>query len=285
MLRTVESIRTPAVPTLIRDSDSWITLSAGASKIFYAPSKKQIGALREMFTRSVQAYYRNLFSEIDADRMFIVDVGANIGYSSAAYNFALSAIGRSGQFLLVEPNPINFPFISRNLEGVKNWNLLPVGLSSASGFLSGGIPAHNKYRGHRFSKNTGLLTLRDDVEVTSGTGITLAVIDTESFQKFFPNPSAIGFCKIDIEGGELLVLNSLESWFEAGVVFEIEVNPFYFSSADRQKLENLIDRVGYQALTATPEERSRNANWLLVPQSMAARLAKALEIHPVITSE
>ena len=283
-LRLIESARIPAVRFTLSETKAWFSVSLKDKLLLAAPSKRQMGAMRSALHRHQIAHYSLLFGYCFREgRDVIVDVGANIGYSALAFAKAAKIAGNTlPRQILVEPNSRNFPFIRRNLKTVKGWDLLPLGLGRQTGFLRAGIPAYNRYRGTRIFMNTGLVTVRPDVDILPSTSISLPIVEVEVLLAFAPRPTEIAFCKIDVEGGELDVLQGLATWFKAKVIFEIEVNPLYQSSDDVNQIISLLESHGYSALSNAGTKETQTSNWLLVPNELAATIGSSLSMTTVI---
>jgi hypothetical protein len=142
-------LRKPAVwfPASFEGQGCFYVLSG--MKFFSAPSRKQgMALLRSMDNDEVQLYYQ-IFKSLNLSHdNVVVDIGANIGYSTLAFQRAFSILNQdhldkkktgkiflreerselstSPKFILVEPNPKNFQFIYFNLRMInkKKWKLL-----------------------------------------------------------------------------------------------------------------------------------------------------------------
>ena len=262
-------------------------------KLFAAPSRKQAMALQRTLSqreRDLELYceiFRIL--EVTEDDV-IVDIGANIGYSTLAFQKAFSIViqGRTGKqllknswvdvfktspkFILVEPNPRNFRFIDFNLRMIssKKWLLLPFGLGGKTGVRVAGIDSGYALRGRKVFTNSGLLSFSGKNNFKPGTQINLPVIDGKTFLEILKEkPIRVRFCKIDTEGMELEILEILNTWFAAGrTVFQIEVNPLYADQSFKQGVLNLCNKYNYCILVEGDSYLTGSMEWYLVPISL-----------------
>lgn len=260
-------------------------------KLFAAPSRKQAMALLRTISERELELYCEIFRilEVTEDDV-IVDIGANIGYSTLAFQKAFGIVtqGRTGKkilkssqievfksspnFILVEPNPRNFPFIDFNLRMInnKNWLLLPFGLGGETGVRVAGIDSDYSWRGSKVFTNSGLLSFSKKSNFQPGTQINLPVIDGKTFLEILKEmPTRVRFCKIDTEGMELEILEILNSWFATGsTVFQIEVNPLYTDKSFKQDVLNLCNKYNYCILVEGDSYLTSSMEWFLVPISL-----------------
>lgn len=246
--------------------------------------------LRTISDRELELYceiFRIL--EVTEDDV-IVDIGANIGYSTLAFQKAFGIItrGRTGKqilksnqievfksspnFILVEPNPRNFPFIDFNLRMInnKNWLLLPFALGGETGVRVAGIDSGYSWRGSKVFTNSGLLSFSKKNDFQPGTQINLPVIDGKTFLEILKEKtSRVRFCKIDTEGMELEILKILNTWFAKGrTVFQIEVNPLYTDKSFKHDLQNQCNKYNYCILVEGDSYLTGSMEWFLVPTSL-----------------
>lgn len=127
-----------------------------------------------------------------------------------------------------------------------------------------------------FFSNTGLETLRPDIEVLPRTQISLPIVQVELLPPIAPPPTEIAFCKIDVQGGELDFLQGLTTWFKAKVVFEIEVNPLYQSPDDVNEVLSPLESHGYSAVSNAVTQETQTSNWLLIPSELAGNIGSPL---------
>lgn len=227
----------------------WITRLSGLGTLI-APSRKQIAALRRTLRESELDFYEKLFTMCIRNQYdVILDIGANIGYTSLAYFRVLSKLGLTNKVFLVEPNRSNFFYLDYNLRGTspRSWSLLPFGFSDNSGFEQGGIPIRALSRGRNVFKNSGLVTTHDK-QIQRGTEVELPMLSLDVGESFLkgrdPSSQIPVFCKIDVEGGEVSILQQCSDWMSRqATIFQIEVNPSYISTLT--EVEKLCEKHDY----------------------------------------
>jgi FkbM family methyltransferase len=268
-------------------------------KLFSAPSRKQgMALLRSMGNDEVQLYCQ-IFQSLNLQHdNVIVDIGANIGYSTLAFQKAFSILnqdklyekkyrkiflreeqselGTSPKFILVEPNPKNFQFIYFNLRMInKNkWNLLPFGLGKETKICTAGIDIGYSMRGRKTFSNSGLVSFRNKVGFEPSTSSELLLVNGEIFLNLIKDEAnQVRFCKIDTEGMELEILEMLESWFVLGkTIFQIEVNPLYTDQSFKESILNLCSRNKYCILVEEDAGFTGSLERYLVPLSLQKEL-------------
>lgn len=141
---------------------------------------------------------------------FVLDIGANIGYTTNLCSFK---IGSTGKVWAFEPNPKLLQRLRRNIEYLKNRNiqLFPVGLSDSNdeGFLV--LPdSYNDNEGVAF--------------IGSGNEENTIKVELKRLDDLIPQDAIINVLKIDVEGHEMAVFKGAEKIFDRkgieSIVFE-----------------------------------------------------------------
>jgi FkbM family methyltransferase len=177
--------------------------------------------------RADVAFYRSFVSP----GALCFDVGANIGEKSEAL---LEAGARVVAF---EPNPMVLPELRARCEGNPNWTSVAAGLGSAAAVAT--LLAHEHHGESSFSTEWG-----GKVVAT----YQVPVITLDAAIQTFGRPF---FCKIDVEGWELEVLNGLSSPLP---LVSIE---FHLNEAGIQKTLGCLERfegLGPAFVNVTPAE-------------------------------
>lgn len=190
--------------------------------------------------------FMTILREEVAPGMIALDIGANIGYATLI--MALN-VGGTGKVVAVEPVKKNFDVLVKNVElnGYENIECHNIALSNSSG-------SKTFYE----TKASNLGALNPAVKFSKKK--KLPVLDASEFletQGIYPN-----FIKMDIEGHEVEVLNSLCRWFSNPFPCKvlIEVHPTLYSSSAAMadalyRLRDLGFRAKYvvSAATARPD--------------------------------
>jgi FkbM family methyltransferase len=171
----------------------------------------------------------------------IVDVGANVGYTT---RFFARAVGTTGKVHAFEPNPIIFPLLKRNVAKFKQVSVSNLGLSSTNGefplFLAG-----NNHSVACFAESYPATHLAYRQNETMATVPARVVAGDEFFSR--EGIDQIDLIKIDVEGWELDVLSGLEKTIarSANPTILCEFNPAAqecAGHAPRELLDWLSDR-------------------------------------------
>jgi FkbM family methyltransferase len=298
-------LRKPAVwfPASFEGQGCFYVLSG--MKLFSAPSRKQgMALLRSMGNEEVQLYYQIFKSLNISHDNIIVDIGANIGYSTLAFQRAFSILNQdhldkkkngknflrkgrselsaSPKFILVEPNPKNFQFIYFNLRMINNkkWLLLPFGLGKETKICTAGIDIGYSTRGSKIFSNSGLMSFHNKVGFEPNSTSELLLVNGETFLNLIKDEAnQVRFCKIDTEGMELEILEMLESWFVLGkTIFQIEVNPLYTDQSFKESILNLCSRNNYCILVEEDAGFTGSMERYLVPLSLQKKLTDDSEL-------
>ena len=267
--RFISALRIPAIPIMSLGGVVWATWLGGGWRI--APSKAQVGALRRENSPKEIGFFSNLLASIPPGEGVgvILDVGANLGYSTMKYKAASDRLLSSNwQFFCVEPNWRNFPFISHNLKDVDGWRLLPFAVSRRCGFIEGGIPQRYSWRGRSVFSNTGLFTTTSGIELRPSTTNSVAGVGATELREFLGG-SQVLFCKVDIEGSERLFLEQVCDWLLDGRTFvQVEINPGYQSSQDKAVIRDLVESRDYSIMTQSLADLEGTHEWFLIPNRL-----------------
>jgi FkbM family methyltransferase len=143
-----------------------------------------------------------LLGDLLPSRSCVLDVGANVGY----YSVLAAATARGGEVHAFEPWPPAFRWLARNAElnGFSNLHLNQVALSDVDGEARLFLPADRAW------SNASLLG--GFVEQRGSLNVPAVRLDTYCRLRGIRRVDLI---KLDVEGGELRVLNGLGALLEA----------------------------------------------------------------------
>lgn len=171
-----------------------------------------------------------------------VDVGVNLGQTL----IKVKALDSDREYIGFEPNPICVWYSSNliKLNFFTNCTIFPVGLFTEDSVLS-----LDFFSDDDTDSSASLITnFREENKVF--TKVNVPVFKFDSLSSFFEN-KVIGVVKIDVEGAELEVLQSIQELFykEKPIVI-IEILPVYsednaFRRARQEKIESLFMKAGY----------------------------------------
>jgi len=189
-------------------------------------------------------YYYYGFKDENIDKLFslvkenfvIVDVGANIGYTTL--NFA-KRIGSNGTVYSFEPDPLNHERCLKNikLNQYQNIKLIKKGLGSISGSFNLEIATENNRGGNRINQSS---------EIGDYNIIEVTTLDSE-----IPDGLSVNLIKIDVEGFELEVLkgaSKILKQFHPIVFCEINDSNLMSQGETIENLVNFMKEVGYNKI-------------------------------------
>ena len=161
-----------------------------------------------------------------------VDIGANIGNVSVAL---WKLAGPAGRVLSIEADPENVERLKRNLRLNAQPDGDVIGCAISDG---GGTATLRRYHG-----SNGWQTIGRGPSFAAGYAYDLVEVETARLEDVLAarGCSTVDFLKIDVEGAEVMVLNSARSKFETGSVRHIifEVNSEALSSCGTSVAELL----------------------------------------------
>ncbi len=138
----------------------------------------------------------------------VIDIGANIGYTTSICSLRS---GASGAVMAFEPNPIVLERLKRNIQNFKyaNVRLYDMGLSDKEGMASLLLPQH-------FDGNEGVAFIGDEDGKMRSFTVALKRLDD-----LIDDKREIQVIKIDVEGHELNVFLGSERLLSAGCIHHI----------------------------------------------------------------
>lgn len=141
-----------------------------------------------LFTDGYERMETTLFKQLVKEGMTVVDIGANVGYYTL---LACRNVGESGRVFAIEPEPMNYELLLRNIEENSFNNAVP--LQKAISDKSGSATLYLSPKGHGEHSFYGAERNIGSVEV-----------EVSTLDKLFVGN--VDIVKIDIEGGEMLAL-------------------------------------------------------------------------------
>ena len=184
---------------------------------------------------AIEAYFRH-YRPKPGDLVF--DMGAHCGVST--YHLA-KLVGPEGKVIAFEPDPGNFSILKRNLERHGLENVLPQNMAIAG---KTGKLAFNA-EGTLGSSLSSLMQ-RDSV----GSTVT---VDAITLQDAFIRWGAPAYCKVDIEGAEIEVLESASSVLSgASIHFAFDTHhPRADGTFTDKPVEKILTSYGYEVHSET----------------------------------
>ncbi len=180
-----------------------------------------------------------------------IDIGANLGYYS-------NRIGRNlkqGRLLAVEPVPLFAEIWKSNTKGLRcEKQLMQVALGNENKSVTMSIPVRDGIVRHG-------LTKIDDGSVADGQKALSFAVDLRKSEEVFKDLDSVHFIKIDVEGYEQHIINSLQGMLaQFKPVMQVELT----GMENRARSHALLLQLGYTAhklgegkLSAVPEDEVR----------------------------
>jgi FkbM family methyltransferase len=167
----------------------------------------------------------------------VFDIGAHCGVST----FHLSRlVGHTGRVVAFEPDPINYGLLLLNIKRHQLTNVTPlqIAISDCDGEAE-----------FNCEETIGSGLMQHSTRASVGKVISIPTVTLESaFARWGP-PS---FCKIDIEGAEIAVMDAARPLLVAtSCQFAVDTNHLVDGSFTDSRVEDLFRSVGYEAASTT----------------------------------
>jgi FkbM family methyltransferase len=173
----------------------------------------------------------HLASELQNDRLHIVDCGANIGLTTLMFKKRFP----NAKIICIEPEPSNFKQLVRNIDNneLEETTPLPIGVWHEKKTLAADLS-------FRDQSNWAFALKENDTPTDAGVNVdSLSNIVTQM------GWSHIDILKIDIEGSEFPLFRNLTSWksiFDTVRIVSIEVHE---EVGSRKEIENILRQNGF----------------------------------------
>lgn len=198
-----------------RRTPKTVSLSGGGSPPLFARSGRgQTDAATLLHVWSERCYHLDLSS----DPAWIIDAGANAGYATVWFALRFP----SATVIAIEPDPGNLELLRRNTEGLANVRLVNAALMSEPGSAD------------LIDTGSGPWAMRVGA-AGAGAGNVVGMVRCVSMPQILDEfgIDRVGYLKIDIEGGEVEVLNSSGPWMDRVDAIAIELHDRFRSGASR----------------------------------------------------
>ena len=180
--------------------------------------------------------YFHWYSPKAGDTIF--DIGAHCGVST--YQFS-KHVGPTGRVIAFEPDPLNFSLLLSNIERHELKNVTPLQIAVAA---SRGEAAFS------CEGTIGSSLLRHLSRSSVG---KVVMVETATLEDLFRNWGPANFCKIDIEGSEVDVINSSRDFLRSErplCEFALDTNHLVEGSLTDSRIEELFRNSGYESETS-----------------------------------
>jgi FkbM family methyltransferase len=177
----------------------------------------------------------------------VFDIGAHCGVSSFEFS---RRVGPTGHVFAVEPDPINFALLQRNIlrHNLANVTALQVALSDSNGTASFNSEG---------TIGSGLVYVFD--RPTTGTRID---VETSTFEELCQRHGVPAFCKIDIEGAEIKVLRQATSFLtQTPMHLVLDTHHFVRGVQTTGETERLLQQAGYRVHSSA--ETGMTTTWAM----------------------
>ncbi len=209
---------------------------------FTIPLIKGIGLKNIITTEPWMVNLLQKLLPITNDDVFI-DIGVNIGQTL----LKLKAVNKEMTYVGFEPNPSAVFYTNELIKAnrFKNTSLIPVGLNNKTEVLT-----LNIYNSSDVDPSASILTeFRPSQKVVQE--VNIPVFNVNELSNLKPTLEKVSILKIDVEGAELEVLQSLETIIKTATPFILmEILPVYntenrYRIERQEKIEILLSQLDY----------------------------------------
>ena len=190
--------------------------------LFTFRSKERISSLRNISLHlrsnspdihvAYSSFVMNEYSNLPISKpSIIIDVGAHIGTTA----ISLSNIYPSAKIISLEPDPYNFQLLQLNTASIPN--ILPI--NSALSAHDGYIQLHARHTGSWGN------TIVSQPSTDLSKSLRIHSISIPTLMKRY-NITHIDLLKIDVEGGEVEILNSSGPWIDSVESILVELHDY-----------------------------------------------------------
>jgi FkbM family methyltransferase len=177
--------------------------------------------------------------------MTCLDIGANIGYYVTLES---KVIGDQGKILAIEPSPLNFEFLKRNMELQSTKNI------EVFNFAAGDKIGQINFVMDENESNSGRVISDDKVTKWSGPVTKLPVKTIDSFLDEI-KIDKIDFLRMDVEGYEYHIFQGMKNTIKKSKpIIAIEVHKSIMGVETTKKWLNELKNEGYELKSYIPRE-------------------------------
>jgi len=186
--------------------------------------------------------YFHWYTPKEGDTIF--DIGAHCGVSSFQFS---NLVGARGRVVAFEPDPVNYSLLLSNIErhGLKNVEAHQIAIAGTSGTAE-----------FSSEESIGSCLVKHSSRSSVGRVVT---VETVTLEQAFQRWGAPNFCKIDIEGSEIEVIESSLGFLKTGghhCQFALDTNHLVNGELTSDRIEVLFREAGFDSESSDSELKS-----------------------------
>jgi FkbM family methyltransferase len=214
----------------------------------FATIPNDIGISEELLMfRTHEPLSTKLLSPLLKDGMYCLDVGSNIGYYACLES---NAVGNSGKVISIEPSPINYKYLKKNIE-LQNMSNTEV-YNFACGNENGEIEFLVSDRSNWSRVATDKFIDAPPDAILQTIKVPVKTIDFLIQEKSLPR---LDFIRMDVEGYEINIVEGMHKTLEKfKPLLHMEIHLFLLGIPETKKLLQNIQKHGYEILYYIPRE-------------------------------
>jgi FkbM family methyltransferase len=207
-----------------------------------------IGISEELLMfRTHEPLSTKLLSSLLKNGMYCLDVGSNIGYYACLES---NAVGNTGKVISIEPSPINFKYLKKNIE-LQNMSNTEV-YNFACGNENNKIEFLISDRSNWSRVATDKFVDAPPDAILKTITVPVKTIDSIVVEKSLPR---LDFIRMDVEGYEINIVEGMHKTLDKfKPLLHMEVHLFLLGISETKKLLQNIQKHGYEILYYIPRE-------------------------------
>ncbi len=179
--------------------------------------------------------------------MYCLDVGSNIGYYSCLES---NAVGNTGKVISIEPSPINFKYLKKNIE-LQNMSNTEIH-NFACGSENSEIEFLVSDRSNWSRVATDKFVDAPPDAILQTIKVPMKTVDYLIEEKSLPQ---LDFIRMDVEGYEVNIVEGMHKTLEKfNPLLHMEIHLFLLGISETKKLLQNIQKHGYEILYYIPRE-------------------------------
>jgi FkbM family methyltransferase len=212
-------------------------------ELFLVPKDIGISAELRVFKIHEPLATRSLVKALRKKRV-VIDIGSNIGYYVSLES---KIVGKNGQVIAIEPDPVNFAYLLKNIRLNQLTNVITVNkaISDREGIVN--IVRSNRSNWSRVLQNVQDVSSKDIIDVIK---VEATTIDTLIKQLGLERVDLI---RMDVEGYEDYILNTSQSVLTKYLpdIF-VEIHQFLIGKHRLMRLLASFQAIGYNTRCVIP---------------------------------
>jgi len=220
-------------------------INVNGSKLHLVPNDEGISTELALFNIH-EPLTTKILSNLLLEGMVCLDIGSNIGYYALLES---KKIGSSGKVIAIEPSPINFKYLQKNVE-LENANNI-----ETYNFAAGSEDGRLKFLVS--TKSNRSRTIPQDESVSLSNNEKIIEVPVKKLDNLLDeiDTKQLDFLRMDVEGFENYVYEGVRNSIKKfKPMIHMEIHKMYLGSEKTKKFLNDLKEDGYEVMYYIPRE-------------------------------